>query len=102
MIEQNGDLRTLNLYEEPILMADKIVLSPIQVSEDNRIAEYEANILSKHDPKIQLEKTVKPLSIVSNIETLNYINNERLIRMADWISEGLIKSVDKHIIPIVK
>ncbi|WAQ94576.1 hypothetical protein MAR_007047 [Mya arenaria] len=73
-----------------------MVLKPTQVSKANEDKEQVGYFQSKDKRFIYGRDTV---------ETLNDINNELLKRITDWISEGsgwTIKSVDKHIITIVK
>ena len=42
----------------------KIALTPINISKKTYIySEYDISIIDNHDPKVQLQETIKPLSI---------------------------------------
>lgn len=43
-----------------------ITLKPLTISKENTCSEYGIDLINKHDPKIQLNMTAKPLSIFVN------------------------------------
>ena len=69
---------------------ENITMKPIKASKNNTYLEYDISIISEYDPKIQLEKTTKALSVILKETTHG-------IKVSEALEIDFIKPIDDKI-----